>query len=110
MKKLALILLCLIISFSAAYAGDVDIKADVACFEGMSKSGGDEASLTNDEFMKVWEICKKAAESGARGAQNLVGMGYLERNKELGIFWLKKAAAQGHSGAIEELEKLGVEF
>ena len=93
--------------YSTAHAQNVsyDKELDMACFAYMYGDG------VEKDFDKAWPICVEAAESGAAGSQSLIGMVYIENKeqKELGIYWLKKAAENGHTSAIEQLEKMGVQ-
>ena len=81
-----------------------DGELDRACFAFMNGVG------VEQDLDKAWPICAKAAKSGAAGSQNLIGMIYIanEGQKELGIYWLRKAAGRGHTGAIEQLKKMGI--
>ena len=108
MKTLVLILLSFIVVPPVlADEAPYDEEADMACFESMYKGKTVGEELTLEGFEKIWPICLKAAESGAQGSQYLVGMVYLGQDKEKAIYWLKKSASSGHTGAIEQLEKIG---
>lgn len=85
-----------------------NLEADKTCFEIIYKEALTGEKLTVEEFENVWPICIRAAESGAAGSQYLVGMVYLEQDREKAIFWLAKAAENGHSGARAQLEKMGI--
>jgi len=105
-KYLLFITLCLLPNILYAQEVLYDLKADKACFDTMYRESLTGEELTVEEFKNVWPICIKAAESGAAGSQYLVGMVYLEQDREKAIYWLKKAAEQGYTDAMEQLNKM----
>ena len=64
-----------------------------------------------DEYVSAAKVCRKEAEQGVPLAQYTLGLLYLEgkgvpQDKAEAVKWLRKAAAQGHAEAKEELKKL----
>lgn len=61
-----------------------------------------------------YKWCRQAAEQGFAAAQYVTGINLLygegvEKDVDLAIFWMKKAAEQGHEDAKKKLTKLNVE-
>ena len=86
-----------------------DAKLDFQCFQHFYGSGD-----TPQDIDKAFPICLEAAKTGAQGSQYAVGMSYLlgagqEVNKDKAIYWLTKSADRGHTGAIQQLQKMSIE-
>tara|TARA_B100001989_G_scaffold253021_2_gene237547 strand:+ start:202 stop:543 length:342 start_codon:yes stop_codon:yes gene_type:complete len=111
MKRLVLIFSIFVIVLSKngqAQEVSYNEKADMICFAQMSKEAVTGEKLTTEEFENVWPVCLEAAQSGAVGSQNLVGMIYLEQDRDKAIYWLTRASENGHTGAIEQLKAMGI--
>lgn len=59
---------------------------------------------------KARKVCyQSAVEIGDPGSQNITAVFYNEDgNRERAIYWFKKASAKGHTGALEQLKKMGI--
>ena len=93
-------MLCL----SACASDEVAKEPDYQCFQYLYGAGG-----VSQDIPKAIPFCKEAAEMGGAGAQYVMGMIYLESDREQAIYWLSNAADNGHTDAVEELRKLRVE-
>jgi len=68
-------------------------------------------SGVDQDLRKAFELCLLAAELGDDDSQAKIGLHYLKgdgvpQNYEIGVLWLKKAAAQGYEPAINMLNTL----
>lgn len=88
---------------SAGSDGKVAKEPDYQCFQYLYGAGG-----VSQDIPKAIPFCKEAAEMGGAGAQYVMGMIYLESDKEQAGYWLNEAAKQGHTDAVEQLEIIDV--
>lgn len=89
-----------------ALNGDADCQVAMACCY-----GGLNVFPKNEAAVMWWY--GKAAEQGDARAQHRVGLMYylgkgVVRDEEQARYWLRQAAAQGHAGALDSLQKLGL--
>lgn len=104
MRLLTLLLVCLVASLPShgKELSPIEQK-DMDCINTFVSVLRDNIGTEQDAF----DICVDAAESGARGAQNLVAEGMLGAGKtEQALYWFNKAAEQGHQGAWLRVREL----